>query len=499
MTGDNMSSVVTLAGQTDLAGFRRAARSLLAAGIRPEHVNWRITDAPMGDLFADAASPPEPSPDAAPASQILVPSAFMAMCQSVVLHSAPQRFALLYRMLWRLVQEPALRHDTLDPDRVYLDNLARVVRRDMHKMKAFVRFRKLETAPPGEIDFGPLHVAWFEPDHHIAEAVAPFFQRRFTQMRWAILTPRRSVQWDGAHLTFGPGGQRDQAPPADAGEQLWLTYYEHIFNPARLKVQAMTNEMPRRYWRNLPEAGLIEPLVAKADQRSADMLAQAPTVPRKPRPAVADTHAPRHAIPFVARPDMSLGDLKAGAERCRACPIGHHATQVVFGEGPLRARLMVVGEQPGDQEDLAGRPFVGPAGQLLERALAQLQWPRDAIYVTNAVKHFKFELRGKRRMHKTPAQAEADTCLQWLEHEIAIVRPQAIIALGATAARALLQYDVAVTRERGRWLPRTDALPVLITLHPAALLRATGDAETAYRQWLDDLGGASSYMRPTAR
>jgi DNA polymerase len=191
-----------------------------------------------------------------------------------------------------------------------------------------------------------------------------------------------------------------------------------------------------------------------------------------------------------------LADTAARAGHCRECPIGLLGTRTVWGEGPVGAPLMLVGEQPGDREDEQGRPFVGPAGQLLDRALAQLQWPRERLYVTNAVKHFNFEWRGKRRLHKTPAQREALACRHWLDSEIALVRPQALVALGATAARSLLQQAVAVTRERGHWLARPgDALPVLVTLHPSALLRLRGeDRDLAFAAWLADLRHASRYI-----
>ena len=161
---------------------------------------------------------------------------------------------------------------------------------------------------------------------------------------------------------------------------------------------------------------------------------------------------------------------------------------------------MVVGEQPGDQEDLQGRPFVGPAGRLFDKAVADLGWSRDRLYVTNAVKHFKFELRGKRRMHKTPAQREVAICLHWLESEIAQVRPHALIALGATAARALLGRPVPVMRERGQWHTDARGLPVLVTLHPSALLRGDPEQrESAYAQWLQDLAVANEYLAPGKR
>jgi DNA polymerase len=190
------------------------------------------------------------------------------------------------------------------------------------------------------------------------------------------------------------------------------------------------------------------------------------------------------------------------ARRCRECPLFANATQTVWGEGPIGARLMLVGEQPGDQEDVQGRPFVGPAGRLLDRALAELGWDRSIAYVTNAVKHFKWvpAPRGKRRMHKTPAQREADACEHWLESEIALVQPQAIVALGATASRQLLKRPVPVLRERGHWFKREDGLPVLVTLHPSALLRLQDDERDAgYAAWLADLRLASRHAGAAAR
>jgi DNA polymerase len=210
-------------------------------------------------------------------------------------------------------------------------------------------------------------------------------------------------------------------------------------------------------------------------------------------PAIAATHPPPRPAP--ARAQRALAELSAATNRCRECPIGAHATQSVVGVGPLPARLMLVGEQPGDQEDLQGLPFVGPAGQLLERALARLSWPREAVFVTNAVKHFKYELRGKRRIHKTPAQREVAACLHWLEDEIALARPEAIVAMGATAARSLLARAVAVTSERGHWLARDDGRPVLVTLHPSALLRVLpSEREAAFERWLADLAPAGRYL-----
>ena len=482
---------VTLASAIDMDGFRAACRRLWAEQIEPSRVSWHAADDAEIDLFEsgpDATAPAAPPGEAAPVN---VPAAFMPLCESVVLHRDPGRFGLLYRLLWRLQTEPGLRHDALDPDWVAARQMAQAVRRDMHKMTAFVRFRALDEGDAR----GPLHVAWFEPEHHIVEATAPFFVRRFTAMRWAILTPERSVHWDGDGLAFGPGARRDQAPPADAGEALWLTYYRSIFNPARLKLAMMKREMPRKYWANLPEAALIDPLAADAAERSLAMVQRDPADPRRRIPAAPPQPTPgREATPGGEAP-KSLPALREALERCRECPIGEHATQAVPGEGLKRAKLMFVGEQPGDQEDLQGKPFVGPAGQLFNRALVELGIDRRDAYVTNAVKHFKFELRGKRRIHKTPAQQEAAACLHWLESEIALVEPAALVALGATAARQLMGGIVAVTRERGKWLRRADGRRVLITLHPSALLRMEPeDKQAAWAAWLADLKKAAALL-----
>jgi len=484
---------VRLASAVDFAGFRRACRQLWAEQVAPDRVAWHCADDVEGDLFeGDPAARTLAASLAAAVPPVNAPASFLPLSESVVLHSDTDRFALLYRLLWRFQLEPGLRADPIDPDRLRADAMAQAVRRDMHKMKAFVRFRRIEGAAEG--GGAPLHVAWFEPEHHIVEATAPFFARRFTAMQWAILTPERSVRWDGARLGFGPGARPDQAPPADAGERLWLTYYESIFNPARLKLDAMQKEMPRRYWKNLPEAQLISPLAAAAAERSMSMIAKGPTDPKR-RPATEPNPTPGRAETPGGDSPRSLPALREALDRCRECPIGEHATQAVPGEGLKHAALMFVGEQPGDQEDLQGRPFVGPAGQLLARALEELKVPRDKVYITNAVKHFKFELRGKRRIHKTPAQQEAAACLHWLESEIELVDPEALVALGATAARQLMGTAVAVTRERGRWLVRSDGRRVLITLHPSALLRTEPDEKAAaYAAWLADLRQAAKHF-----
>jgi len=184
-----------------------------------------------------------------------------------------------------------------------------------------------------------------------------------------------------------------------------------------------------------------------------------------------------------------LDQLRRAARKCHDCPLWANATQTVFGAGDPHARVMLVGEQPGDEEDRKGLPFVGPAGRLLDRALEAAGVEREHLYVTNAVKHFKWEPRGKRRLHKTPAQREIDACHQWLEGEVRSVKPHVIVALGATAAKAIIGPKFKVSVERGRFVESALAPYVFATIHPSALLRLRGEAEkeAAFRQLVSDL------------
>jgi uracil-DNA glycosylase len=192
----------------------------------------------------------------------------------------------------------------------------------------------------------------------------------------------------------------------------------------------------------------------------------------------------------------SIEALRNAATGCRACPLWEHATQTVFGEGPSGAPVMLVGEQPGDQEDLAGRPFVGPAGRLLTQALTTAGIPRDQVYITNAVKHFKFELRGKRRMHKKPVDSEIVACYDWLKREIELVAPRLIIAMGATAVRSILGRPAPILANRGKLTEYASGVALLITVHPSFLLRVPEqDKDDEYGRFLDDIKLAKPFVR----
>jgi DNA polymerase len=311
--------------------------------------------------------------------------------------------------------------------------------------------------------------------------------KRFANMRFSILTPDLCAVWDRQILAFLPGVERSAAPPEDALEDYWRTYYASIFNPARLKVKAMEKEMPRRYWRNLPEARLIPDLIATAPERAAAMVQHAPTAPST-RAIRAAQRKSRDGSWGEDQPH-NLETIAAGVDACRRCDLWRNATQGVPGEGRVSARLMFVGEQPGDQEDLAGKPFVGPAGQVFDKALAAAGVPRDEAYVTNAVKHFKHELRGKRRLHKTPNTGEIDACRWWLDAERRIIRPRVVVALGASAAYSVFGKATPIGKNRGQALQLPDQSQAVVTYHPSFLLRLP-DAEAkaeAYKAFVDDL------------
>ena len=461
--------LITIDSDTDFEGWRKAARSLALHDVKPAHVTWRVKgDTP--DLFGDDMSKlPEPPQDTFQGT-FNVPARFIELAQLAILHRNSQRFALLYRLLWRLKSHHDLLDVATDPDVAEVAAMVRAVRRDEHKMHAFVRFREIGREPQSRF------VAWFEPEHHIVELAAPFFVRRFADMAWSILTPELCAHWDGSMVTFTQGVAKSEAPSDDRLEETWRRYYASIFNPARLKVKAMQKEMPKKYWRNLPEAQLIKPLIASAATRTGAMITDAATDPHKAQK--------RTEAAMTRKTDLSdaIETLRDEAAHCRACHLWKDATQTVFGAGPPHAPLMLVGEQPGDKEDLAGQPFVGPAGQMLDRALDEAGIDRRKVYVTNAVKHFKFVPRGKIRLHQKPNTEEIRACRPWYERELAAVRPTLVVAMGASAAQSVLGRITTITKSRGRLIDLADGIKALITVHPSYLLRLP-DADAKAREY----------------
>jgi probable DNA metabolism protein len=464
-------------------GWRDLSRSLLEKGVPPEEVMWN-----GASLFGGML---DNLPPAAPVPMAKVPAAFLKLASEVSCHADDGRWAILYRLLWRFTRggEKHLLEISSDPDVVRAATMAKNVRREIHKMHAFVRFKLIST---DEATGRERYAAWFEPDHHIVQAAAPFFRARFANMDWSIFTPKGCVHWIDETFSHSPGIPANPVGDADALESAWSTYYRSIFNPARLKTKMMQTEMPKRYWKNLPEASQIPGLIAASRPRVDHMLEkepsrekQAPALPYLAKLRNLEAAPPVESVPAVT---ASLEDLRRLASHCRACPLWADATCTVFGNGPADARLMIVGEQPGDKEDIAGLAFVGPAGKVLDRALAEAGIDRQAAYVTNAVKHFKWTPSGKIRLHQKPDATEIDACRPWLLGELGHIKPEVLLLLGSTAARAVTGKNMAVTKFRGL-LPSTIAPRVILTVHPSSLLRIP-DAlkrESEYRRFVEDL------------
>ncbi|MEO1045687.1 MAG: UdgX family uracil-DNA binding protein [Pseudomonadota bacterium] len=447
-----------LAGETDLAGWRNAARKALAAQIAPEQLDWEVA----GRTAALDLIPRADIPDSGNAAALRLNRQHLTIVMTALLHSDHDRFALGYRLLWRIRQTPGLMGNPADSDVRRIMAMAKNVRRDIHKMHAFVRFRKTGEHIDDDGAAREQFAAWFEPEHHITAHVARFFRNRFTGMDWLIVTPQASIAWDGVQLRLGPGGQKSDVPDSDAIEDEWRSYYRSIFNPARVKVQAMKSEMPVKYWQNLPEAQLIPGLIDNSSARVRNMQDNAVTAAG---PATAEASlAPAQTFPDLAalnRVMMTRNDW----------PWQGFTERFILGEGPANADIMLVGEQPGDVEDREGGVFVGPAGRLLDTVLAEAGVDRSQCYLTNAVKRFKYEPRGERRIHRSPSASDVAAYRDWLLHERALVQPSVTIALGATAARALTGSAVKIGAMRGLHRSWDAVGDLVITVHPSFLLR----------------------------
>jgi DNA polymerase len=411
------AAVAAAAGQPVLvqtfAQWREAARELLAFEIPPHAVKW-IAHEGGGDLFSSLARAPGAAVALDPAHThptLHLPRTLMDMLHSAACCRVDDRWPFLYRVIWRWQQGEQEVLSVEDEDGLRLHAMVKAVHREEHDMHVNIRFRERP-----EADGAPRFVAWCEPVHDVLPQVAQHFVSRMGRISWMIATPDASVLWDGEILHNTGPLLRSAAELDDAGEALWLSYYRSVFSPARQR-----------------RGGTI------------------PIASDKSEPA----EPPREDT----------------LDQCRRCDLWRNATQAVGGVGPKRARIMLVGEQPGDQEDQAGKPFVGPAGRLLDQALQQAGIDRRTVYLTNAVKHFKFEPRGKRRMHKTPAQREIEACNVWLEQELAQEQPKVVVALGSTALKALLGTGHVTLKDTIGQPIRHDGRWIVTVYHPSFVLR----------------------------
>lgn len=454
---------IALKNGADLDGFRRAVRWLVAEELAPQHIVWSIEGVPSSFGTAEVK-------DAPPVS---LPRSVARLIELGVCHGDPERYALLYQLVWRILNgERDLLEIVSDPLMHRIDMMARAVRRDLHKMYAFVHFRRMKGENLERF------AAWFEPEHFILEASAPFFIDRFRSLDWTILTPVGSMRWDRRKLTFGPPARREDAPSEDGLEEGWLGSDERAFDSARMSPIAMRTAMPKKPWRSLPESAAIPGLIQTASQRVDVMIEQEATMPAK--------YASERPVEAMwDQEPKTLDELNAII--AEAGPLVPGATQAVFGEGPKHADIVFVGEQPGDQEDRQGRPFVGPAGRLFDKAMKEADIERSKVYLTNAVKHFKFEQRGHRRIHSKPTAGEVKHYRPWLMKELELVRPKLVVALGGTALLALTGKSTPISRSRGR--AQFGPWRGYVTVHPSYLLRLPDEAtkREAYEAFLNDL------------
>ena len=428
---------IVLRSETDWEGWRQATRRLVLAGVEPEALNWSVGD--------EAASLPEPT------GSFHVPRALVSLASLAIQARDEDRFGLLYGLVWRVNAGEKLLEDDTDPDLSLVRRMALSVRADAHRMRTNMRF--LAVPENG----GTRFLGWFEPAHFVLPANAQLIVRRFPELALSIVTPDGAAHWDGSSLLFGSGLRHAED---DEALQAWWERHRDV---------------------------LLEQATGDVSVPEAESLDEAPRPPERPALGPVVLHT---------RPDPALLRSAKDASSCRRCPLYELATQTVFGEGPADAPVMFVGEQPGDQEDTIGRPFVGPAGQIMDRAMEEAGIDRRTVYVTNAVKHFKFTPRGKRRIHQTPEVPEIQACGFWLDVERAHLRPRLVVAMGGSAARAVLRRAVTIGRERGRPIQMPDGQTVFVTVHPSFLLRVPDAAAKAreYEAFVRDLKAIRALM-----
>ena len=470
------STLTTIEIENGFLDFRTKARALALKAVPPEDIIWvepkAVADTNLS-MFSTGAFGPLGSAEVAvrsplnrrgqsikPVDQVSVSPDFFRLAEAVAHSNSPGKWSLLYRLLWRLTYENKRLLEVITDDDVKAAlDIQKKIKREVHKIHAFVRFEcvKDDSNPSGE-----RYVAWMKTDHPCLQLAAPFFMRRFGDRPFSILTPFECAHWDLEKLTYTEG-----APVAPArGESvddLWKSYYKSSVNPARLNIPMMKKEMPVRYWNALPEADIIRDLIQEVPERLKKM-------------------AKNQNVRAIPPQSTDLAVLETAAKACTACPLYKIGTHMVFGEGARNARIMIIGEQPGDTEDLEGKPFRGPAGKVLDRALLASGIDRSDIYVTNAVKHFKWKPTdiqnsqsptAKTRLHQRASGSEMHACKPWLEKEIEAVRPHVIVCLGATAAQAIFGKVCKISDYKGKLITDLPWAPnVLVSYHPSAILRA---------------------------
>lgn len=454
---------VFLAHEVDFQGWRNATRRLISDQISPDSIQWHIQ--PPKDLFTRPYT--ESTSDKnenLPAFKIT--RRVFELCQTVIQANEPERFDLLYRWITLCQNHADPFNDKTHHALIHrIERLVQAVQAETSRLRDLLRFHK-------QSDRSEL-IAFFEPTHYVIEANSDFFQRLQADQSWLLITPYRSLKVNGQQKIFGPGFSSNPLKNHDADQ--WNDFLNDFFP----KDQPLQKQY---YWQELPQAALPKD----------EVLSQTQSI----TPLASSEEAITSVPTILKNVDFSMIKLAQTAAECQRCALWKPATQTVFGEGCAKSRLMLVGEQPGDQEDRFGRPFVGPAGQVMNHAIAHAGFERQDVYTTNAVKHFKFTPRGQRRIHQSPNPKEIAACSFWLEAEREIVKPTVLLMLGASAARSILGRPVTISRERSQFIPLNNDTIGMITVHPSYLLRLP-DRESKKREYwrfVEDLKKAYTHL-----
>jgi uracil-DNA glycosylase len=451
--------VITTHKVHDFESWRNEARKYLEADISYEKIQWKSQD--ELSLFEDTPHFPK-------LVDVSIPRSFLEEAFLMAYYRDDSNWSLLYRIAWRLTHgERHLFEIKVDSDVIEFYKRLHSVTKDHHKMKAFVRFKEFEW------EGKTIYVAWHRPDHKIFKLASKFFVNRFPNMDWMIFSEDESMVYIDQELKFGPGCPQNAINIQDDIENLWKTYYGSIFNPARIKIGMMKKEMAVRYWKSMPETALIEDLIADAPRRLKEFA----------------EHIQPSARDLIDEKMISLEDLKSKIHECKACTICSKATAPVFGEGPEDARIVFVGEQPGDEEDKAQKPFIGPAGQVLNHALKTVNLDRNQIYVTNAVKGFKWNPKYGRREHRSAGSQEIAACKPWLKAELNLIKPEILVCLGRSAAQSVLGKVIKMEDVRGKFFKTSLSEKTIVIPHPSSILRTPDPIlkEESLKRFIDEI------------
>ncbi|RKE39785.1 DNA polymerase [Paraburkholderia sp. BL23I1N1] len=478
--------------ELSFAAWRRAARALLRQGVDPSQIEWvesgseaavesrgadngsaaghalpsSATSAAEHIACATAAGVPGAEPagivagdvDTGTTAALAIPRELLSWLKTAACFRAPDRWALLYRVLWRWTHGEHHVLDLSDPDGALLDQRIKAIEHETEDLLTLTLFRRRDPSM-GPPEF----VGWYEPHHDLLERAAARFAARMGDSTWMLATPHGAVFWNGMLLRIDRPAAEEREPAAHAlpasamtgeaitstpAEALWLAYYANAFN-------GLPSPVPLRYWR-MPPAG--PPLPARLARERSRLGAQSAAVTVPPTPPVEYSAM----TPPLLEPTGPLAT-------CRRCALWRNAKQTVAGAGPASAAIMVVGEQPGEYENQHGEPFTGPTGQLLDAVLVRAGLERKALYLTYAVKHYKWETLDQQRVHRTPARREVEACQYWLEKELTRVAPRVVVTLGATALKALTGAHVNLSEYLGQTIAHEGRL-IVPAWHPSYAL-----------------------------